>query len=339
MAFTPRLTSSGIENNPIWYADNPFYQSGWGMPNCTCYAYGRWWEILGNQPTMLPLGDAGTWYDNAPSSIQKGNTPQLGAIEVMYDPYGYYMGHVAVVEHINANGDILTSNSAWNGTFFFTETEPLRYNYIPDWARNRGYRLKGFLYLPGSPVATEWIKGNRYLTQSEMDNNAYIVYWVLTSYGWTLNAIAGFLGNLWRESTVNPGIWENLTVDPANGYGLVQWTPSTKWTDYANAHGYAIDDGYRQLEYIDNIETGQYIPTSSYPETFAEFKTSTNTPEYLAAVFMFNYERAGVEALAERQYWARYYYNLLQDIPEPPPYNPGGEKRGLKPWQMIRYII
>lgn len=39
MAFTPRLNDNGILNNPKWYSDNPFYQSGFGMPNCTCYSY------------------------------------------------------------------------------------------------------------------------------------------------------------------------------------------------------------------------------------------------------------------------------------------------------------
>lgn len=45
MSFTPRLTDTGILNNFHWYSDNPFYQSGYGMPNCTCYAWGRFWEI------------------------------------------------------------------------------------------------------------------------------------------------------------------------------------------------------------------------------------------------------------------------------------------------------
>lgn len=63
MAFTPRLTDEGILNNFHWYSDNPFYQSGYGMPNCTCYAWGRFWEIgdpnnIGvNKPVQLPTGD------------------------------------------------------------------------------------------------------------------------------------------------------------------------------------------------------------------------------------------------------------------------------------------
>lgn len=45
MAFTPRLNDNGILNNFHWYSENPFYQAGYGMPNCTCYAWGRFWEI------------------------------------------------------------------------------------------------------------------------------------------------------------------------------------------------------------------------------------------------------------------------------------------------------
>ena len=87
MAFIPRLSDSGIRNNPYWYSDNPFYQSGYGMPNCTCYSYGRWYELLGTKPTMLPLGNAGTWFRNAPASLQKGQTPERGAIACWYDPF------------------------------------------------------------------------------------------------------------------------------------------------------------------------------------------------------------------------------------------------------------
>lgn len=46
MAYVPRLNSDDIQGNFHWYSENPFYQSGYGMPNCTCYA---WREILGNR--------------------------------------------------------------------------------------------------------------------------------------------------------------------------------------------------------------------------------------------------------------------------------------------------
>ena len=338
MAFIPRLTDAGIYNNPYWYSDNPFYPA-YGMPNCTCYAWGRWYELLGRKPTELYTGNAGDWYDYTDSSIQKGPLPQLGAIQVMYDPYGYYDGHVAVVEEIYPNGDILTSNSGWNSSFFWTARTSAADNYIPGWALNRGYRLKGFLYLPGSiPGQTwEWVKGNRYLAQNEMDNNAMITAAYLSQKGWSRNAIAGILGNFYRESTINPGIWESLIVDPANGYGLAQWTPSTNWTNYASSQGWAIDDGYKQLDFLDADPIGNYIPTSTYPETLAQYKTSANSPEDCASAWLYNYERAGVVAEDERRRWARYYFDLIENIPTLPPIYPGWQTKKMKPWMMIKY--
>lgn len=63
MGFNPRLNYNGMLNNFYWYSDNPFYQSNYGLPNCTCYAYGRFWEISDpqrkkeNKPINLPLSD------------------------------------------------------------------------------------------------------------------------------------------------------------------------------------------------------------------------------------------------------------------------------------------
>ena len=48
------------------------------------------------------------------------------------------------------------------------------------------------------------------------------------SKGWTAEAVAGLLGNQQVESTLNPGIWQDLT--PGGGWGLVQWTPSSNST-------------------------------------------------------------------------------------------------------------
>src|SRR5699024_8041502 len=88
------------------------------------------------------------------------------------------------------------------------------------------------------------------LSQSEMDNNAQIIASYLTNKGWTKVAISGMLGNMQAESTINPGIWQSLSANPNLGYGLVQWTPSTKWSAWAAQHGYAMDDGNGQLERI-----------------------------------------------------------------------------------------
>ena len=51
---------------------------------------------------------------------------------------------------------------------------------------------------------------------------------------------------------------------------------------------YAVNVGYGQLDWLVNqtVPTGQWIPTTEYPETFDEFKISTKDPEYLAYAFL-----------------------------------------------------
>lgn len=351
MPFVPRLSAQGIYQSQYWYSGtNPFYTPGLQLPNCTCYAWGRTWEIEQQPPTYLPTGNAGTWYDNLPSGYRKGQIPELGAIACWYDPSGYYAGHVAVVEQINASG-LVTSNSGYyrpiasyppdTRSYFWTEDCPASTGYRSTWMVSRGYRLKGFIYLT-TPVSLEWIKGNRYLTQAESDNNAYIVYSVLTGYGWSYNAICATLGNMYRESQINPGLWQNLYQDPSNGFGLVQWTPATNYTIWANGHGYDIDSGNEQLLWLDTetVSTGQWIATTAYPLSFDDYKSSTQDVNYLTGAFQRNFERnADPSDLIQRQQYAQYYYQLLQDytpIDPYPPYYPD-RNTAMKIWQMIRY--
>lgn len=159
-----------------------------------------------------------------------------------------------------------------------------------------------------------WVYGNRFLTESEMQNNAKIIYSYLKARGWTLNAIAGMLGNMQTESSINPAIWQNLDYGNTSlGYGLVQWTPSTNYTNWANTKGYDITNGDYQLQWIDEetVNFGQWIATGDYDISFDTFKSSTETPEYLAGAFLKNFERAGVEVLEERQTQARSWYVYL----------------------------
>lgn len=125
------------------------------------------------------------------------------------------------------------------------------------------------------------ISNNKYLTQGEMESNAKEIYTYLSDKGWTINAISGLLGNMQRESTINPGLWQSLKEgNYSGGYGLVQWTPATKYTNWAKANGYDIGDGTVQLYWIDQLSesTGEWIKTSAYNLTWSQFKTSTRMP-------------------------------------------------------------
>ncbi len=146
MSFTPRLSSSGMQDNPYWYSRNPFYLAGYGLPNCTAYAWGRFWEISDpnveyiNRPT-LSTGNAGDWYAYTSDGYQRGSTPQLGAVICFAHPG--YAGHVAIVEEIRENGDVLTSNSARHGTYFYTRVYTASSGY--NWS---SYIFQGFIYNP-----------------------------------------------------------------------------------------------------------------------------------------------------------------------------------------------
>lgn len=150
--YVPRLTSDGMLGNPWWYSNgNVFYAAGYGLPNCTCYAYGRYAEIQGNEYVFpqLPTGDAGTWYDNA-TALRRGSIPQLGAVACWQtsDPSTGALGHVAIVEQINNDGSIVTSNSGWNAEYFWTETLYPQHQYCSSWMTTptRKYYLQGFIY-------------------------------------------------------------------------------------------------------------------------------------------------------------------------------------------------
>ena len=154
---------------------------------------------------------------------------------------------------------------------------------------------------------------SNYLTYNQMKVNAKYIYECLKDKGWTLNAVAGMLGNMQRESTLNPGIWQNNDVgNTTGGYGLVQWTPATKYIDWLlpGSDASTMDNNISRILY--ELENNlQWISTELYPMSFEEKKKSTGRPEDLASVFLYNYERAGVSAENERRENALNWYLYL----------------------------
>lgn len=125
---------------------------------------GRFWEISDptveyeNRPT-LSTGNAGDWYGHTSDGYSRGSTPQLGAVICFSEPGN--PGHVAIVEEIKDNGDVVTSNSARHGTYFYMRTYYASQGY--NWS---DYVFQGFIYNPyvtpgpgPTPVST---KRNRF---------------------------------------------------------------------------------------------------------------------------------------------------------------------------------
>ena len=145
-----------------------------------------------------------------------------------------------------------------------------------------------------------------------MTINANYIFSYLSSRGWTKNAICGMLGNLQTESTINPGIWQGLHQgNMSGGFGLVQWTPASKYIDWATGDYTTMDNNLKRILYevSNNV---QWISTSKFPMSFSQFTKSTQTPEYLAEAFITNYERPADPTQPIRGTQARYWWDTVQ---------------------------
>lgn len=194
----------------------------------------------------------------------------------------------------------------------------------------------GELWRYGDGAVTEWVSKNDFLTAGEMQNNATIVYSYLIDKGWSKNAVSALLGNLQTESNINPGLWQDRVISEASGFGLVQWTPSTNYTNWAKNKGYAIDDGYGQLCWIDEetVNKGQWIQTTAYPISFDDFKKSNDEIDYLTYAFMYNFERpeslVQPTRITQAEYWDKWYQG--EYVPPPNPPSAPDWKRPLPIW-------
>ena len=154
-AFSPRLTAPGhsgyYEPNSSM---NPFSVNAGG--NCTWYAWGRAYEILGTRP-KLGTGNASTWYSYNQQNgyYPYGSTPRLGAI-ACWGGGSTGAGHVAVVEQINSDGSFVISESSWSATDWYFRTRTLNANGY--YASN--YPLQGYIYIYDSVPTTATISIN-----------------------------------------------------------------------------------------------------------------------------------------------------------------------------------
>lgn len=139
--------------------------TGFVMPNCVGYSWGRWYEAFDTRPT-LSRGDAWLWYGNTADGYQRGSVPRVGAIACWYDRnHPTSGGHVAVVEYF-VGGLPVTSNSAYNSTLFFMEA--LVFNsQTGEWERGynpQQYGWQGFIYPPEGVSLDKfylWLAGQR----------------------------------------------------------------------------------------------------------------------------------------------------------------------------------
>ena len=151
MRYNPRLTAPSttdknwIKTTKGGYNRCMLIKGNSCLPNCVGYAWGRWRELLGSQP-RLSAGDAENWFNFTKDGYKRGKTPKLGAVicwrkgEASNPKDG--AGHVAIVEEIKSDGTIVTSNSAYGGSRFYTKTLKKPYSM------GGTYHFQGFIYIP-----------------------------------------------------------------------------------------------------------------------------------------------------------------------------------------------
>ena len=173
MSFTPRFTIPE-QGNPYYntknnggYSDaikgSPVEKGLNVLRNCVGYAYGRFNEIVGaGYMKYLAPVNAEQFIDAMnykTKGVTSGMTPKLGSVMVWQagstKSGSDGAGHVAIVEQINADGSVITSESGYNAkSAFWTQT---RNNSNGRWGQPSNYKFLGFIYNPAvedTPIPT-----------------------------------------------------------------------------------------------------------------------------------------------------------------------------------------
>lgn len=238
--FSPRLSAPSTSNQYYYSSKNIFYAYGYGMPNCTAYAFGRAYEILKTEPKLCRF-NAEEWYDyNKNGGYYKyGKTAKLGAIACWSYGSG---GHVAVVEKIE-NGTITFSNSAWGGTNFYLTTASTS-------ASNPGqsnWTFQGYIYIG------DFSASSTTATTATVNYKAGIYTVDVDDY---LNMRSGAGTSYSTVISIPDGI--KLTVTQVKSSGGYTWG----YTTYSGKSGWVALD---YCNYVSEIPTTQ--PTTAKPTT------------------------------------------------------------------------
>lgn len=249
-SYKPRLTAPSYSNKYYYSNSNIFYSIGYGMPNCTAYAWGRAYELLGTQP-KLSVDSAHYWYDynKDHNYYPYGKTPKLGAIACWDNAYG---GHVAVVEKITST-TVTLSHSEWAGrTFFLTEHAIDAPN---GGAVSSGWKFEGYIYILDGEILPD---GD--------------IYAVNSSNGINLRKGAG---TKYSTLTAIPNKTEIVVTDTKSADGYT-WGKTT----YAGITGWCVLDYcklvYKLPETPAQTQPPETQPPETQPETTVTPATATN---------------------------------------------------------------
>lgn len=163
------------------------------LSNCVGYAYGRFNEIggYGYCKYLSPVNAEN--FMQYKGSLKTGQTPQVGACMVwkkgatLSNSDG--AGHVAIVEKVISPTQIITSESAYGGSAFYTQT---RNKGTGNWGMGNTYTFLGFIYNPAVSVPAD----SNNTTTTSTSSSGETIHKVKT--GETLSSIATKYGTTYK---------------------------------------------------------------------------------------------------------------------------------------------
>lgn len=192
---------------------------------------------------------------------------------------------------------------------------------------------------------------------------------------WTVEAVAGMLGNVLAESGLNPWRWQGDTVNTSRGYGLFQFTPASSYLALSGATpnmsttsqtaGATTADADRQIQAFRSDELGKwnssawrsYWDTTQYATLYAyrnqclsdwghgsgiSIAEFSEVGDVYAATFLFLacFEGPATPNIDARNRNAREMYKILTgDYPEPPYVPPDPEPPSPTPTPLEDWLI
>lgn len=208
------------------------------LPNCVGYAMGRFNEIGGyNSFKYTFTGNAEDWFDYAKKNgFKVGQEPKLGGIMCWsagkVGNGGDGAGHVVVVEQLNGDGSIITSESGWNSTKLFWTTNRVKGN--GNWGQSSNYKYQGCIYNPAVERSYTILKrGNTGPAVKDLQRR-------LNVFGWYDLSVDGSFGPATENAVKDCQKKLGLTVDGSAGLQTqtaldemiilpkgAEWTPLT----------------------------------------------------------------------------------------------------------------
>ncbi len=179
------------------------------LSNCVGYANGRFAEIQDTIGIKYQLVcNAENFITKAKSyGLSISNKPTLGGI-LVWEGKGSLAGHVAIVERIDSDNQVFTSESAYGGSAFYNKT---RSNSNGNWGMNSNYKYLGCVINPANPEPSPTPSGDENIKYIQRKlNERYNTNLIIDGLYGTLTHKALIIG---LQSELNSQYHAGLVVD------------------------------------------------------------------------------------------------------------------------------